>query len=215
MNFGEFPITYTLIAINLLISFLGFNNADIINKTILWPYGINRKKEWYRFISSGFIHADIMHLAFNMFTLYFFGRAVENYFNSYNLGGNISYLALYFLGMIVASLPSYVKNKDEYNYRSLGASGAVSAVVFACILFNPWGTIIIYVIPMPFIIYAVLYVVYCVYMSKRGGDYINHDAHLWGSLFGLLFTLALITAVSSNLLNMVWYELSHPHFNRR
>ncbi len=213
MNFGAFPITYSLIAINLIITFLGFNNPDIINKTILWPYGMKRKNEWYRFITSGFIHADIMHLAFNMFTLYFFGRAVEAYFTTYNLGGTISYLALYFLGMIVASLPSYLKNKDDYNYRSLGASGAVSAVVFACILFNPWGTIIIYIIPMPFIVYAVLYVAYCVYMSKRGGDYINHDAHLWGSLFGLLFTLALITALSSHLLEMVWHELSHPHFN--
>jgi membrane associated rhomboid family serine protease len=213
MDFSDFPITYTLMAINLIVSFIGFSNIDLINKTILWPYQMQKEKQWYRFITSGFIHADWMHLAFNMFTLYFFGRAVEAYFNAFDLGGNLSYLLLYFLGMVVASLPSFIKNKENYDYRSLGASGAVSAVVFACILFNPWGTIIIYVIPMPFIVYAVLYLVYCVYMSKRGGDYINHDAHLWGSLFGLLFTLALITAISSNLLNMVWYELSHPHFD--
>jgi membrane associated rhomboid family serine protease len=213
MNFSDYPVTYTLMAINIVASFIGFSNANLIDKTILWPYRITRENQWYRFITSGFIHADTMHLIFNMFTFYFFGRAVEAYFTDYGLGGNIAYLLLYFLGMIAADIPSFLKNKNEYNYRALGASGAVSAVVFACILFNPWGTIIIYVIPMPFIVYAVLYLVYCVYMSKKGQGNINHDAHLWGSVFGFVFTLILMGVMEPALFSSVWYELTHPHFN--
>ncbi len=213
MNFSEFPVTYSLMAANIILSFIGFSNAGLIDKSILWPYRMGRENQWYRFLSSGFIHADAMHLIFNMFTFYFFGRAVESYFTAYDLGGNISYLLLYFLGMIAADIPSYIKNKDNYNYRALGASGAVSAVVFACILFQPWGTILIYVIPLPFIVYAVLYLVYCVYMSKKGAGNINHDAHLWGSLFGLVFTLVLMAVISPQLFQSVWYELTHPHFN--
>jgi membrane associated rhomboid family serine protease len=153
-----------------------------------------------------------MHLFFNMFTLFFFGRAIEAYFTIDGLGGNVSYLLLYFLGMIVASVPSYVKNKDNYHYRALGASGAVSAMVFACIVFQPWGMIGIYGIPMPFIVYAVLYIVYCVYMAKRSADNVNHDAHLWGSLFGLIFTIILVAVLQPGLFPAIIQELTHPHF---
>jgi len=212
MNFAEFPITYSLIAFNVIFSLIGFSNAGLVDKTIFWPYRMGRENQFYRFISSGFLHADFMHLFFNMFTLYFFGRAVETYFSSYALGGNMSYLLLYFAGMIVASLPSFFKHKDDYHYRALGASGAVSAMVFACIVFNPWGMIYIYGIPMPFIVYAILYVVYCVYMAKRNADNVNHDAHLWGSLFGLVFTLILVAALQPSLFPAIIEELTHPHF---
>lgn len=214
MNFAEYPVTYSLIALNVIISLIGFSNAALVDKAIFWPYRMEREKQYYRFISSGFLHADFIHLFFNMFTLYFFGRAVESYFYMYGLGGNISYLVLYFAGMVVASIPSFIKNKNNYNYRALGASGAVSAVVFACILFNPWGMIYIYGIPMPFIIYAVLYVVYCVYMSKRSADNINHDAHLWGSIFGLALTLLLVGALQPSLFSAMLNELTHPHFGK-
>lgn len=214
MNFFEYPITYSLIAVNVIFSLIGFSNAVFIDKTIMWPYRIRRNNEHYRFISSGFIHADFLHLAFNMFTFYFFGRAVEQYFSEYGLGGSASYLALYVLGLVVADVPSYLKHKDDYNYKALGASGAVSAVVFACILFNPWGTIYLYAIPMPFIVYAVLYLVYCIYMSKRNIGNVNHDAHLWGSLFGLLFTFILISIISPQILPSILDELMHPHFGR-
>jgi len=214
MNFSEYPLTYSLIALNVIISLIGFSNADLVNKTIFWPYRMQRENQHYRFITSGFLHADFMHLFFNMFTLYFFGRSVEAYFYSYGLGGNISYLLLYFLGMIVASIPSFIKHKDDYHYRALGASGAVSAMVFACIIFQPWGMIYIYGIPMPFVVYAILYVVYCVYMAKRNADNINHDAHLWGSLFGLVFTIALVAVLQPGLLPGIIEELTHPHFGR-
>lgn len=214
MNFSAAPITFILIAINVIVSLIGFSNADFIDKTIMWPYGIKREKQYYRFITSGFIHADFIHLLFNMFSFYYFGSLIEFYFAQYGLGGNISYLLLYFLGLIIADIPSYLKHQDDYNYRALGASGAVSAVIFACILFQPWGTILIYFIPMPFIVFAFVYLGYCIYMSKKNLGHVNHDAHLWGSLFGLIFTAVLIAVMSPQLFPDILQELSHPHFGR-
>ena len=214
MNFSEAPITMTLIVLNVIFSLIGFNNPEFIGKTLMWPYRMKRQNEWYRFISSGFIHADYMHLIFNMFTFYFSGKVIEQLFKAYGLGGNLSYLILYFVGMVVADIPSYLKNKDNYNYTALGASGAVSAVIFACIIFQPWGIITVYIIPMPFLVFAVLYIVYCVYMSKRNIGHVNHDAHLWGSLFGLIFTIVLIAIKAPNLFDAIFYELIHPHFGR-
>lgn len=213
MNSIDSPITIALIAINVIVSLIAMNNQDVLSKAIMWPYGVKRHNQFYRFITSGFIHADYIHLFFNMFTLYFFGRVVEVYFSVYGLGGNISYLALYFLGLIASDLPTYFKQKDNYNYHCLGASGAVSAVVFAAIVFNPWGSIYLYgAIKLSSFLYAILYIAYCVYMSKRGGDNINHDAHLWGALFGLGFTIALIAAVQPVLLEYILEELKNPSF---
>ncbi|HNC39971.1 MAG TPA: rhomboid family intramembrane serine protease, partial [Chitinophagaceae bacterium] len=130
-DFTNYPVTLVLIAANVLISLMAFNNQDLYSKTIMWPYGVKRYNQFYRFITSGFIHADYVHLFFNMFTLFFFGQVVEQYFKGLELGGAIAYLALYFLGLIASDLPTYLKQKDNYNYHCLGASGAVSAVVFA------------------------------------------------------------------------------------
>ncbi len=214
MNFSAAPITFILIAVNVIVSLIGFSNADVIDKTIMWPYGIKREKQYYRFITSGFIHADFIHLLFNMFSFYYFGSAIEFYFSQYGLGGNVSYLLLYFLALIIADIPSYLKHQDDYNYRALGASGAVSAVIFACILFQPWGTILIYFIPMPFVVFAFVYLGYCIYMSKKNLGHVNHDAHLWGSLFGLIFTAVLIAVMSPQLFPDILQELLHPHFGR-
>jgi membrane associated rhomboid family serine protease len=214
MNFSAAPITFILIAINVIVSLIGFSNADVIDRTIMWPYLIKREKQYYRFITSGFIHADFIHLLFNMFSFYYFGSAIEFYFAQYGLGGNVSYLLLYFLALIIADIPSYLKHQDDDNYRALGASGAVSAVIFACILFQPWGTILIYFIPMPFVVFAFVYLGYCIYMSKKNLGHVNHDAHLWGSLFGLIFTAVLIAVMSPQLFPDILQELSHPHFGR-
>ncbi|MCW3091389.1 MAG: Rhomboid family protein [Ferruginibacter sp.] len=214
MDFSSAPITYSLIAINVIISLIGFSNPDFMDKAIMWPYRVKRENQYYRFLTSGFIHADFMHLLFNMISFYFLGTAIEYYFSQYGLGGNISYLLLYFLGLIISDIPSFIKNQDNYHYRTLGASGAVSAVIFACILFNPWGIIRIYFIPMPFIVFAFLYLAYCIYSSKKDLGHVNHDAHLWGSLFGLIFTAALIAVMAPDLLPGILQELSHPHFGR-
>lgn len=214
MNFSTAPVTFGLIAINVVISLIGFSNTDFLNKAMMWPYGVKRNRQYYRFISSGFIHADFIHLLFNMFSFYFFGTAIEYYFSLYGLGGEPAYLLLYFLGIIISDIPSYLKHQDDPTYKSLGASGAVSAVIFACILFQPWGTILIYFIPMPFIVFAFVYLGYCVYMSKKNIGHINHDAHLWGSLFGLVFTMVLIAVKAPQLFPDIIAELLHPHFGR-
>ena len=210
-NISNYPITAGLIAVNLILSFMAFNSQEVLSKTIMWPYGVKRYNQYYRFITSGFIHADFMHLFFNMFTLFFFGQNVEIIFTKAGLGGAIAYLVLYFLGLIVSDIPTYLKQKDNYHYHCLGASGAVSAVVFAAIIFNPWGKIYLYgAIGISAFIYAVLYIVYCVTMSRRGGDNINHDAHLWGSLFGLVFTIILIAALQPGLFDYILEQLKNP-----
>ncbi len=211
MNFQDYPITMALIIANVIFSLIGFSNAALVDKTIMWPYRVARENQYIRFITSGFLHADYMHLIFNMFTLFFFGRNLEIYFSYYGLGGNISYLALYFLALIISDIPSYIKHKDDYNYRSLGASGAVSAVIFATIIFSPWSSIYIYgAIKISATVYAILYIFYCIYMGKKSGDNVNHDAHLWGSIFGLVFTLILIAWLNPALFTDIIENLKHP-----
>jgi membrane associated rhomboid family serine protease len=209
MEFDKYPVTILLIAANVIFSIIGFSNKAMLEKTIGWPYYTKRENQWYRFITSGFLHADWMHLIFNMFTLFFFGSVIELLFTRFNLGGSAAYLALYFLGMIVADIPSYLKHKDNYEYRSLGASGAVAAVVFAVIVFSPWNPIYIYgALKISAAVYAVLYILYCIYMGKQNNDNVNHDAHLWGSLFGLVFTLALLIALKPGITPHIVTELT-------
>ncbi len=202
-------INIIIIAITCLISYLAFSNEALMDKLIFYPPSITRDHQWYRFITSGFIHADMMHLGFNMLTLYFFGRNLEYIYASYFGVSPLWYLVLYFSSLIVSQIPSYLKNKNNYYYRSLGASGAVSAIVFSMILLMPWSTLYVFIIPVPAIIYAVFYLGYSVYMSKKGGDSINHDAHIWGALYGILFSIAL----HPDVLTIFFQEMSHPHFD--
>lgn len=211
MNFSASPITIILIALNVIISFIGFSNGNLVEKTIGWPYYEKRNKEYYRIITSGFLHADWVHLIFNMFTFYFFGRNIEIIFNAAHLGGSVAYLSLYFIGLIISDLPSYFKHQNDEHYRSLGASGAVSAVVFASIVFSPWDEIKLYgAFGISALVYAVLYVVYCIYMGKRNMDNVNHDAHLWGSIFGLVFTLVLIAVIRNDIFPYILEDLKKP-----
>jgi membrane associated rhomboid family serine protease len=191
----DMTISLAIIIITCVVSFTSFNNDTRISDLSMWPYLVKEKKQYYRFITSGLVHADFMHLGFNMFTLYFFGSFIERAFQVY-LGGKGYYLLFYVLALVLSDIPTYLKHKDNYGYRTIGASGAVSAVVFAAILFQPWAKIYVLVIPMPAILYGLLYLGYTIYMSRREGPGgINHDAHLWGAVFGILFPLIFKPAI--------------------
>jgi len=190
-------MTILLIIITSIISIIAFNRRELFDKLQLNPYAVYHKKEWYRIISHGFLHADWMHLFINMFVLFSFGGAVENIFKQLEFEGIIkspvlSYVILYFASMIFATITSIKKQKDNYWYNSVGASGAVSAVVFTSIFFHPWTNLYFYaVIPIPGIVFGILYLAYSHYMSKRGKDNTNHDAHFIGAVFGFLFPIML------------------------
>ncbi|MCQ2139873.1 MAG: rhomboid family intramembrane serine protease [Bacteroidales bacterium] len=160
---------------------------------LLNSYQVWHRKEWYRMLTSGLIHAGWGHLFFNMLTLYFFGRVVEQYFMAAfgNVTGAILYVVLYVSALAVSSIGDLIKYRDDWNYNALGASGAVSAILFASILFAPKMGIYIYLIPIPVpgYIFAPLYLLYCWYMAKRNMDNIGHTAHFWGAVYGLLFPI--------------------------
>jgi membrane associated rhomboid family serine protease len=141
-----------------------------------------------------------------MITLYFFGRAAERFFVSYI--GPAGFVLFYLSAILVAILPTYLKHRNDPNYRSLGASGAVSAVLFSFILLHPWSLIIVFVLPVPAIVYGVLYVGYSIWMDRHGRDNVNHSAHLWGAGYGILFTLMMEPRVGPVFLQ----GLLHPSF---
>ncbi|PXV58594.1 Membrane associated serine protease, rhomboid family [Dyella jiangningensis] len=199
-------ITLIIIAITAIVSFMAFNNARLMNDLILWPPAITRSREYHRLVTYGVVHADFGHLLFNMITLFFFGRVMEGFFAAKL--GTMGFALFYIVALVVSILPTYLSNKNNPNYRSLGASGAVSAVLFSYILLSPWSRIVVFVVPMPAIIYAVLYVVYSIYMDRRGQGNVNHSAHLWGAAFGVAFTLLIRPEVLSHFLS----ELSRPRF---
>ena len=179
-------MSFTLITviITVAISIAAFNNDNLVNKLILWPRYMNDPQEYYRLLTSGFIHADWNHLIFNMVSLYFIGSSAESI-----LG--MGFLTLYLTGIIVSSLPSFLKHRNNSYYRSLGASGGVAAIMFFFIYFAPWSKLYIIFLPIgiPAILFGVLYLVYEAYMAKKGGSTMNHDAHFWGAVYGLVYAL--------------------------
>lgn len=185
-------ITLIITIITAIVSFLGFSNPQIIDKYIFNGPAITKNKQWYRFISSGFIHADIMHLAFNMLAFYSFGKILEAYIFPMLFGSMATfyYVLLYVGGLVISSLPDYFKHKNDYYFRSLGASGAVSAVLFAFIVFAPEQKVSFFFLPgIPGYIFGLLYLGISIYLDKQGGGKINHGAHIWGAIFGIIFML--------------------------
>ncbi len=201
----ESPITYVLIGITCLVSWIAFNNRKLADRLILWPPAIDKQRQYDRLLTYGFIHADFMHLLFNMLTLFFFGPLIESQMGRV---GAWVFPLFYLSALVVSILPTYLKNQKNPNYLSLGASGAVSAVLFAFILLDPWRLIFVFFIPLPAIVFAVLYVGYSIWMDKRGGDRINHSAHLSGAAYGVMFMLLMEPKVLGHFLN----QLQQPSF---
>lgn len=192
-------ITLAIIILTAIISFTAFSNRKIEDDLIFYPPYIDRKHQWYRFITAGLIHADIFHLLFNMWALYGFGRIVEYYFMDIFPGtGRVYFLVMYVVALVVSLLPTYFNNRDNYYYKSLGASGAVSAVVFAGIFFYPLGQIGLLFLPvkLPGFIFGPIYLGITAYLARRGTDNINHSAHFWGALFGIVYVIVVCSLFS-------------------
>lgn len=199
-------ITQIIIGITALASILAFYNKELQGRLLFSPIMIAQHRQGYRFITHAFVHADWMHLAVNMFVLLSFGRAVEGFYGAlFDAKGWYFFLLLYFGGIILSSTPSYAKNKDNKFYHAVGASGAVSAVVFASILISPLTGIRFIFIPfdIPAFIFGVLYLIYSAYMAKRGTDNIGHDAHFWGAVYGLLFTILLKPSLAASFVHQI------------
>lgn len=181
-------ITLIIVILTSLISFSAFSNEKITNQLIFYPPAVTNDNQWYRFLSCALIHADASHLIFNMFSFYSFGGFVEDTF-SYMFGsmGPLLYIALYVISQALCLLPTYLKHKDDYYYRSLGASGAVSAVIFAGIFLSPLQKLGILFIPIgiPGFIFGFIYLAVTAYLDKKGAGGINHSAHLFGAIAGI------------------------------
>lgn len=205
-------VTYTIIALTVLTSIPAMNDGGLKQKLLFYPYEVKRDGEWYRFFTSGFVHADWMHLFFNMFVFYSFGMFVEfGFMHFWGPGlGRILYLLMYITAIPVAETYSYIKHQNNPTYRSLGASGAVSAVLFASILIEPLNEIYFIFLPfigIPAVIMGVAYLAYSHYMGKKGIDNIGHDAHFYGAIFGFVFPILfkpeLITRFIAQIMNTI------------
>jgi len=198
------PVTYIIIGITVIVSLIAFNNRELKYKLTFSPYTCKHHNKWYNVLTHGFVHGDYMHLIFNMFVLFSFGfqKTGPEYYDE-GLEGNFEmffgemgqlwFLTLYIVGILVATLPAFYKHSDNPNYLAVGASGAVSAVLFASIVLHPFNDIFIFFIPIgiPSIIFGPLYLAYEIYMSKKGKGNIAHDAHIAGAIFGIIFICVL------------------------
>ncbi|MGC3979320.1 MAG: rhomboid family intramembrane serine protease [Paludibacteraceae bacterium] len=183
-------VTLTIIVVTSIISFVAFYSKALVENFIFIPSAAN-KGQWYRFITHGLLHADLGHLFFNMFALYLFGVEIERVFcDVFGDGkGKLFYVLLYLTSLIVAILPTYFKQKYNYDYRSLGASGGVSAIVFAYILVYPMSFMGIVFVPvfLPAFLFGIIYIAVSIYLDKKQSQNINHLAHITGGIYGIVY----------------------------
>ena len=179
-------VTLFIIIVTAALSFYAWQKEGIMQKWLLSPYRIQRYNEFYRFFTSGLIHANFTHLLFNMITLYFFGELVEIIYHYYfGNKSNLFFVLLYGGGIVLSGVPTYLKHKHHAYYHSLGASGGVAAVIFSSILFHPLSSICLFAfVCLPGFIVGGVYLLYSYYFSRKQDDHINHDAHLWGAIYG-------------------------------
>lgn len=195
--FNAAPVASIIFVFTIITSLYAFYDQSIYGKFMLHPYSVSKGNQIYTVITSGLIHKDWMHLFFNMFTFFAFAFNLEQMMGSWRFG------LLYFLGLILSDIPTIFKYKDNFNYNSLGASGAISAVLFSFILYNPMSRIYIMFIPIgiPAVVFGGLYLIYCAYASKNSRDGINHDAHFFGALTGLIFTIIFVPGILQNFIS--------------
>lgn len=202
-------ITMFIIGACVLFSLIAFNNKAVFEKYLFNAYAVSRHKQYYRIFTHAFLHADYMHLAFNMYALYLFGHTIglEEIFSMpefFGSRGPFLYAALYLGGIIFSTLPDLAMHKNDSYYRSVGASGAVNTIVFSVILIAPKMPLRFFILPaMPAWVFGALYLAYSWFMAKRGGDNIGHNAHFFGALFGLLFTIVLKPALGLHFIQQV------------
>ncbi|TCC94577.1 rhomboid family intramembrane serine protease [Pedobacter frigiditerrae] len=203
---NDTPVASIIFVFTLITSVYAFNDATVYGKFMLHPYTVSKGKKLYTYITSGLIHADWTHLIFNMLTFYFFAFPLEQLLGHWQFG------LLYIVSMVLADIPSVLKHKNEYRYHSLGASGAISGVLFSMILFAPFMQIGILFLPPQLGIWAIifgpLYLFYCYYMSKKSNDNINHDAHFFGALAGILLTVILSPGIISDFIAQIITKLT-------
>jgi membrane associated rhomboid family serine protease len=189
-----------ILATTVIVSLAGlYLSPPIIERSMLRPYWLKRHGEYERLITSGFVHADLAHLAFNMLTFYFFGFALEGHI------GSLKFLALYLLGLVLSDVGTYLKHRDNPEYASLGASGAISAVLFAYIVYFPDRSLFLLFLPVPIPapLFAVAYLAYTYYSARHPTGKINHDAHLGGALTGLAFVAVTSPGAYGDLLRVI------------
>ena len=196
-------LTLIIVIITAVISIRAFNNPDLFNKLKYNPYQITRRQEWFRLVTYGFVHGDWNHLIINMLVLFSFGKILEYYFALYfGSGSKIYFLIFYFSSLILSCGYSFFRHKNDNWYNAVGASGAVSAVLFATIFFSPWEKILLMgIVPIPGIVFALLYLSYTVYMGRKGVDNVGHDAHFIGSVYGFIFPLIVNPSLWNNFIN--------------
>ncbi|MFT5167920.1 MAG: membrane associated rhomboid family serine protease [Saprospiraceae bacterium] len=219
-------ITLIIVIMTSIISYQAFTNQSMKQKLIFHPVSVKERGEYYRFLTHGFLHGDYMHLIINMYVLYVFGEQIESIFVSEGITflnsnipmesfgpvkGRIIFLLLYFGAVIFSSIPQYFRHQENNYYMALGASGGTSAIVFAYILFVPWEWFTFP--PLPGIVLGIAYLLYSSYMDKRGGDNIGHNAHFWGAVYGLVFTIAAAGIFAPDMLEVFKFAfLQGPHW---
>jgi len=208
MNEGTgITVTLIIIGVTILTSWRAFKDRGLFEKLKHYPFVENRDKEYYRFLSSGFVHGSGMHLFINMYVLYTFGDVVERIFSQeFGMVGRIIYVFFYISAIVVADIPTFVKHKMNPSFASIGASGAVSAIVFVFILFDPWQGLTFIFFPffsIPAFILGIGYLIYSSWASNRGGGRIDHSAHLAGAIYGIFFMIALRPSLMLNFVESI------------
>lgn len=197
-------ITTLIVIVTTLISIAGFNSRPLFNALKHHPWSESRKSQYYRWLSSGFLHGSWLHLIINMLVFYMFGRNVEDRFlEEFGAAtGGLYFVSLYLLTIILADLPTYFKHRNQPSFASVGASGGVSGILFIFILFEPWDMMYLYgLIPIPGVIAGIAFLIYSSWASRKGSDMIDHDAHFYGALVGFFGTVLLKPSLLTDFIN--------------